>query len=291
MPSNMPETGPYDSRYYESLREGGSRSAEAVLPRVLDLVGPESIVDFGCGDGTWLAAATRLGATDVQGVDGGWVSAETLQIPKSRFRAVDLASPLDLGRRFDLAFCLEVAEHLPASAAPELVRTLTSHAPVVLFSGAIPFQGGEDHINEAWPSHWRSLFEAQGFACLDMLRGTIWEDPEVELWYRQNLLLFASCAHVSAHSDLAVADLTPLDVVHPSMFLAAVSEKTRHATELERLGHAYEDQAAEIAVLQAESERLCAACTALDRQLACLRRSLSWRLTSPIRAIGRRFGV
>ena len=148
VPSEMPESGLYDRSYYETLRQGGRRSAEAVLPRVFDLAAPRSIIDFGCGDGTWLAAAIRLGATDVLGVDGAWVPTDALQIPPSRFRAVDLSAPLDLGRRFDLAFCLEVAEHLPSCAAPVLVRTLASHAPLILFSAAVPFQGGEDHVNE-----------------------------------------------------------------------------------------------------------------------------------------------
>lgn len=289
MQSEMPKTNPYDGLYYESLRQGGRRSAETVLKRVFNLIGPNSIVDFGCGDGTWLAAASRLGAKDVQGVDGTWVPTEALQIPKSRFLAVDLASPINLGRCFDLAICLEVAEHLPSAAAPVLIRTLTSHAPVVLFSAAIPLQGGEDHMNEAWPSNWRNLFEAQDFACLDVLRSAIWDDPEVELWYRQNLFLFASHAHISDHPDLAAAGPAPLDVVHPSMFLATVSEMNKHATELERLGKAYEDLASELTALRAENQRLGIAWSALDRQLASLRRSLSWRLTAPLRAIGRRF--
>jgi 2-polyprenyl-3-methyl-5-hydroxy-6-metoxy-1,4-benzoquinol methylase len=120
----MPEAAPYNDQYYATLRQGARRSAESVLPRVLELVGAESIVDFGCGDGTWLATATGLGVTDVLGVDGAWVSPETLQIPARCFRAADLVAPLDLGRRFDLAFCLEVAEHLPAEAA----RSWSAHS-------------------------------------------------------------------------------------------------------------------------------------------------------------------
>lgn len=288
VPSEMPESALYDRRYYEILREGGRRSAEAALPRVFELAAPRSIIDFGCGDGTWLAVAIRLGATDVLGVDGAWVPTDALQIPPSRFRAVDLAAPLDLGRRFDLAFCLEVAEHLPSSAAPVLVRTLTSHAPLILFSAAIPFQGGEDHVNECWPSGWRSLFESQGFACLDVLRGAIWEDPSVETWFRQNLLLFVHSAHIAAHPELAAAGPLPLDIVHPAMFLEAAAESVRRARDVDRLSQAYDVQSKEVSALEVENERLRAAWSALDRQLADVRQSFGWRLATRLRALGRR---
>jgi hypothetical protein len=53
--------------------------------------------------------------------------------------------------RFDLALCLEVAEHLPAAAGDSLVRRLASVGARILFSAAIPGQGGRNHVNEKWP--------------------------------------------------------------------------------------------------------------------------------------------
>jgi hypothetical protein len=70
------------------------------------------------------------------GYDGPHVT--PLCIPKDRFAAVDLRQPLPADRKFDLAISGEVAEHLPAT----LVGTLTSVSDVVLFSAAIPGQGG-----------------------------------------------------------------------------------------------------------------------------------------------------
>lgn len=60
----------------------------------------------------------------------------------------DVGAPIELHRRFDLVLCLEVAEHLPASAADTLVRSLTGLGNVIAFSAAIPFQGGANHVNE-----------------------------------------------------------------------------------------------------------------------------------------------
>ena len=102
--------------------------------------------------------------------------------------------------RYDLAVCLEVAEHLPESSASDLVRTLTTLAPIVLFSAAIPGQGGVGHINERWPSYWKSRFEEHGFQRLDPIRPHIWKNRRVHWWYRQNIFLFAAREQID-HSE------------------------------------------------------------------------------------------
>jgi hypothetical protein len=105
--------------------------------------------------------------------------------------------------RYDLAVCLEVAEHLPESSAADLVRALTAFAPVVLFSAAVPGQGGVGHINEQWPAYWKGLFEQHGFYRRDPIRPRIWTNERVHWWYRQNIFLFASRQKVEESRALA----------------------------------------------------------------------------------------
>jgi SAM-dependent methyltransferase len=184
------ETTPYDAAFYADQADGSLRSARVVAPIVVDLVRPTSVLDVGCGLGTWLAAFAELGVTDFLGIDGDYVERAKLKIPADRFRPVNLAQPPALGRTFDLAVCLEVGEHLPETAAPGLVRLLTDAAPVVLFSAAVPGQGGTDHVNERWPAFWRELFAARGFVRLDPIRPRVLRDRRVEWWYQQNAFLF-----------------------------------------------------------------------------------------------------
>lgn len=264
MKNELHKTGEYDAAYHANLQLGAHNSADRVMPRVLEMVRPASIVDFGCGSGGWLAAAASHGVGDILGVDGPWVAASSLEIPPAHFRAADLGAPLDLARSFDLALCLEVAEHLPADAAADLVATLTAHAPVVLFSAAIPGQGGEGHVNEAWPDVWRDRFSQRGFACFDVLRGAIWQDPQVKPWYRQNLLVYVSRERLARDRALAARlsqpAAPPLEIVHPAILdeqsartVAVAKERDslqRHADDLlervEVLGRAYEDLHAEL---------------------------------------------
>lgn len=230
--------GPYDRAFYERIREGSARSARATWPLVSELLAPRiplSVVDIGCGDGSWLAEAMReFNTNDIVGVDGGYVSRSgALRIPQSAFLACDLATqvreiPGRLGRRFDLATSLEVAEHLPAGAADHLVDALVQLAPVVLFSAAIPGQGGDSHVNEQWPDAWVRRFAGRGFRPVDELRFRIWNLSEVEFWYKQNLLLFASEEGLEQRSLLSTfaAETGRRGVpalVHPDLFAAKVT--------------------------------------------------------------------
>ena len=151
----------YTAKFYREL-ESTRQSAAEIVPIIIELLKPSSIVDIGCGSGHWLAAAAELGVTDFLGVDGDWVNESQLGIPAKKFIAHDLSTPLNLDRRFDLALSLEVAEHLSEAAAGTFVQNLCSAADTVVFSAAIPGQGGRHHINEQWPAYWADLFHGCG---------------------------------------------------------------------------------------------------------------------------------
>jgi 2-polyprenyl-3-methyl-5-hydroxy-6-metoxy-1,4-benzoquinol methylase len=161
---------PYTSAYFDSHVAGSLRSAHAVLPLVLDLVDVKSAVDVGCGVGAWLSVLKELGVDDVLGIDGDYVEPKDLLIPKRCFTAHDLTQDFDVERTFDLALSLEVAEHLPPERAHSFVETLARLARVVLFSAAIPGQGGIAHVTERWPDYWAGLFAEHGYVPVDALR-------------------------------------------------------------------------------------------------------------------------
>jgi SAM-dependent methyltransferase len=218
---------PYTADFYDDQREMSYSSAEVVVPRLLSLAQVRSAVDIGCGLGTWLKVLMAHGVSDVIGIDGDYVDRATIHIPADKFLARDIRQPLKLGRRFDLALSLEVAEHLPADCAEIFIESLTSLAPIVLFSAAIPFQGGTSHINEQWPEYWADIFRKHGFVPLDCIRRQIWNDARVEWWYAQNILVYANEEGLRKYQRLAlhlenVAE-QQLSVVHPSMYLLATA--------------------------------------------------------------------
>jgi SAM-dependent methyltransferase len=180
----------YPNSFFKSLIDASRESADVVVDLVKRLIAPSSIIDVGCGTGTWLEAWVARGVNDVLGIDGDYVSRSMLRIPVDRFRPHDLVEPVSLERTFDLAMSLEVAEHLPEKSAPGFVAMLTKLAPVVLFSAAIPYQGGTHHINEQWPSYWATLFDQVNYGAVDAIREPIWDRSDVAYYYAQNILLF-----------------------------------------------------------------------------------------------------
>ncbi|MEO0513530.1 MAG: hypothetical protein AAF108_11650 [Planctomycetota bacterium] len=239
----------YSGSYYSEIEDGSLRSARAVMPRVLGLVGgglgdagsgAVSVVDVGCGVGSWLKGAGESGAGRVFGVDGDYVERDRLMIDAGWFSPVDLERADEVvrvvGERgpFELSMSLEVGEHLPAARASGLVGVLTSAAPVVLFSAAVPGQGGMHHINERWPGFWSELFEARGYGFVDRLRREFWHDERVEWWYRQNMLLYvrrddaAAVARVTAGGErLSGVGERPMSLVHPEHFLRCADSLAR----------------------------------------------------------------
>ncbi len=222
---------PYDNNFYDENADGSLRSARAIAPLVIALTDPRSVVDFGCGIGTWLQAVIECGVDDYLGLDGDHVDRSQLRIPTERFRPMDLTCPDRLGRMFDLAVCLEVAEHLPATAAPNLVRALTEAAPVVLFSAAVPGQMGTNHVNEQWPWYWEELFARQGFVRLDPVRHRVWRNPEVEWWYRQNTVVYAHRTALRDRPKLAaehrLSQDHPMELVSSSILRPTVAPPVR----------------------------------------------------------------
>jgi SAM-dependent methyltransferase len=208
---------PYSPEFFENHQEGSTSSAEIVVPIVLSLFSVSSVVDVGCGVGGWLSVFERLGIDDYLGIDGDYVPRDILRIPPDKFLPRDLLALTDVGRRFDLACSLEVAEHLPEHCAEQFVTVLVNAAPVVLFSAAIPGQGGTDHLNEQWQSYWWKIFSRHGYVGIDCIRPVVHGDSRVEAWYRQNILVFCKQDLLPATCS-PVSDPYYLDRVDPEMF-------------------------------------------------------------------------
>ena len=206
----------YDAAFFKMHSNNSSSSAGKIVPYLVSLFCPQSVVDVGCGIGTWAAEFKRQGVPEVMGIDGAYVDKSQLRIPESSFLSRDLERPLASRETYDLAISVEVAEHLSPSRASSFVEDLIRLAPVVVFSAAVPYQGGKNHVNEQWCSYWHSLFAANGFRSIDCLRARFWNDPGVAVWYRQNMMVYASEDRTQKFAPLG--QTMPLDVVHPELF-------------------------------------------------------------------------
>lgn len=185
----------YNEEFYDYIGGGAVDSAKIIVPLVVKVLSHPcyKVLDVGCGAGAWLSVWKQQGHK-VTGLDGAYVNRDMLMVASDEFIEQDLSNGFSLGRRFDIAQCLEVAEHLPHLAANKLIKSLCSHSDVILFSAAAPGQGGENHINEKSYSYWRDLFEENNFQMYDCVRPLLVHQSEVMPWYRYNTFIYLNKA-------------------------------------------------------------------------------------------------
>lgn len=182
----------YSDTFFDYINESARASARPMISYLYPQLRPTSVLDLGSGRGVWLNEWHRKGVETVMGVDGDYVSRDTLAIAQDEFLAADLTQPLNAGRRFDLAQSLEVGEHLPEDASVTLVGSLTAASDRVLFSAAVEGQGGEYHVNEQPLAFWQELFEARGYRPFDCVRPVLRNNRSVAPWYRYNTILYVN---------------------------------------------------------------------------------------------------
>lgn len=202
---------------------GSLNSARLVLLRLKEMVQFNTTIDIGAGVGAWTRAALDIGVEDAIAVDGNYVDREQLLVERHMFFAADLED-IDFiesisarGQR-DLVISMEVAEHLHPHRASGFISEICALSNLILFSAAVPGQGGINHINEQWPVYWTNLFEENGFLCFDLLRDKIWNDQQIDWWYAQNALIFARKGSVPFERLATFGRPSiPLSYIHPRM--------------------------------------------------------------------------
>jgi len=218
----------YSVEFYKS-RTDSLISAKEIVPFIIENFAPKSVLDVGCGTGEFLYVFTQFGVNDIIGVDGEWVPKSMLKIPENNFKAIDLNKHFDLSRKFDLVISLEVAEHLRPESAKGFVNSLIKHSDIILFSAAIPYQGGVNHFNEQWPEYWAKIFKDFNYLPLDILRELIWDNPKVSYWYKQNAIFYIKEDLIKDNEFLRVKfeqkKNSPLNLVHPELFIKNMKEK------------------------------------------------------------------
>ncbi|MBV5326281.1 MAG: methyltransferase domain-containing protein [Chlorobium sp.] len=220
----------YEKEFYVNRHEKTIHAANTILSMLLDRIPTvHSAVDVGCGTGTWLSVLQQKGVNEIQGFDGSWMDRNLLAIPYSCFTEIDLTrSMIRLITKYDLAISLEVAEHLPSDCAEEFIFSLTELSDYVLFSAAIPFQGGQHHVNEQWQHYWVELFRKMDYLVYDIIRPKIWNDNRIPFWYRQNILLFVRKQKTTSTLNgwpYVELSSSPIDIVHPDLYLIRQSGK------------------------------------------------------------------
>lgn len=219
----------YSINFYNNQKKGSLFSArELISLPIINVINPSSVIDFGCGTGSWLSEFKKQGTEVVLGIDGEFALPSFI-LNKKYFKSVNFESSYNIKESFDLAICLEVLEHLSESAGNYLIDTMTECSDVLLISAAVPYQGGTGHINENWLEYWTLKFNAKGYECFDILRPLIWNNNNIDWWYRQNLVLYIKKNHPLNSKLSEFASFQGVSVIHPLNFINAIHKNVPDA--------------------------------------------------------------
>ncbi len=213
-----------DIRYVHTTEVHNTGAASEVVPVLIKWFNPKSVVDVGCGIGSWLKVFADNNVS-ITGIDGTYVNKKLLYIDEKNFIEHDLRKPLDLGRKFDLVISLEVAEHLPPENADDFVKSLASLGDTIIFSAAIRGQGGHKHLNENDPAYWQKKFEKLGYTYYDILRPVFWNNNKIEWWYRQNMFVVSKQIPQTTAEEKVF-----LPAFHPD-FIEILQQRIREANQ------------------------------------------------------------
>lgn len=207
----------YDESYYRKHEKGSYNSAITILEYILSFYKFNSLIDLGCGMGTWCKAASDLGVENILGLDQHVYEQQYMLISDKNYIRFNLKNKLNGYGPFDIAISVEVAEHIDNTYVDSFIRNVCSQSNVVLFSAALPFQGGTGHINEKRCSFWKQKFNKYGYEIIDCIRPHFWDDQNIEIWYRNNCVLFVKNHMYSEFVTKIPKDMPPLDIIHPEM--------------------------------------------------------------------------
>lgn len=176
---------------FKSLAEISYKSAAKIVPHIINKIGiPTKVVDLGGGVGGWCRAFLDNGTSKVICIDHPSTPSNLLVIDQNDFIKCDFEKNIPDFIKCDLAISIEFAEHISSKKSDSIIDFLVQSAPIIVFSAAIPNQGGVNHINEQRHNFWANKFAERNFECLDIIRNDIIFDSDIEYYLRQNVFLF-----------------------------------------------------------------------------------------------------
>ncbi len=189
------DTIAYTADYFQSVVFDTDYQTLALY--IVEIYHPKTVVEFGCGPGHLSRELAKLGVqvTSVDGYSHPDFTGLPVEFYPLNLNDATAIANLFQDKHFDLAVSLEVAEHLQPESSPTIINWLTKVAPVVVFSAAVPSQGGHGHINLHPRDYWHSLFTQSNFVISDRIREKLRTHPSVAPWYRYNVVDYVHANH------------------------------------------------------------------------------------------------
>lgn len=194
----------YSEKYYRKHKEIDEKWATPLARLFIRTLGIRSMLDLGCGVGSYLRGALEENLSNVVGVEmnadlarpfmGAVVSTVAIQ--------GDITKPLDLHGQFDCVLSVETGEHLQPEGTAGFIDNLKScSSRLIVLTAAPPGQRGTQHINLRPRSEWIAMITedrqfAYQSAVVEQTIKTIYSSPffingDPPPYITRNLMIFS----------------------------------------------------------------------------------------------------
>jgi len=192
----------YNEKYYKRHLDQYRLWQNNVGKSIVENFEANSILDLGCGVGSYLEGAKQSGCSDIMGIELNYDKAKNYMVDevKNNIKKGDITSNLNIDKQFDCCISFEVAEHIVPEGTEGFVKNLTEHSKkYIILSAAPPGQPGTGHINLKPQHFWIDKIQENNFlykASLISEYKKIWQELEetpgnkYKNWVLRNLMIF-----------------------------------------------------------------------------------------------------
>lgn len=186
----------YTSKYYNRHLESYRKWENEVGRSIVKTLQPQSILDIGCGVGSYLEGALQYGCKDILGLDVSFETAKEFLTPEISpyIKYGDATKPLDLNRKFKCVMSFETGEHIESDKTGVFIDNLCKHSSkYIILTAAPPGQAGTGHINLREKKFWISEVTKRNFKFDSKLCDHFvseWAKFGVEKYILRNLMVF-----------------------------------------------------------------------------------------------------
>ena len=167
-----------------------------VVKAIQEMFDPKSVVDVGCATGDIVKGLLDVGI-DAWGIEGSSAVIPYLVAPPDAVDIMDLREPLEVCLKYDLAYCIEVAEHIEPEYADIFVNNLCGLSGRVLLSAAPPGQKGKGHVNCQPHEYWIEKMATRGYSNYPEITKAFWSyirpcggRKAIRWFFQRNLMYF-----------------------------------------------------------------------------------------------------
>lgn len=173
---------------FEGIKEEETPFAKNLSTWIKRNFDGKKIIDLGCGPGIYVDEMVNLGLN----ATGYEPDTRTLKYSKN----VRNKSLFEVEDPSDLVIFMEVAEHIPSDRNDEIVESIFRNMKddgVLIWTAAVPGQGGDGHINCQTKDFWLKKLEKAGLVndeeIQENLLNFVKSDPNTMGWFLNNLIV------------------------------------------------------------------------------------------------------